>query len=87
MAAADLNSPRMRFNSGYWSGRLAQDHLPMRTFRGIADALNGRHFDAIFQQGVLAGFDDKTGAESSDAAWKARKSLRKVAPWMVNVSA
>ena len=82
----DSNSPRMRFNSGYWSGRLAQDHLPMRTFQGIADALTGRHYDAIFQQGVVAGFEDRSGADTSDAAWKARASLRRVAPWMVGVA-
>ena len=71
-------TPRQRYNAGYWDGRNAHGRSRHLQGQGVADALAGKfHYDAIFAQGVRDGYDDTSGATTSDAAWKSRKSLRR----------
>lgn len=76
----------MRFNAGYWDGRNAQKRPRTQWLDGVRYGLEGGHFDAIYAQGVRAGYADDSGTDTSDAAWKGRRTLQaeRQPSWMSN---
>jgi len=61
-----LNTPRVRFNWGFWDGR--SDAQAKR--RAIWNEGGKKHFDSIYEVGYWAGREQGSDPQSSEPAWR-----------------